>query len=103
MVLGLCHCCFKVLVTLHDLTCSIICVNTALQSGNLKQNFSCPPNNTETKNNMITCTGLSENSGILVHFLPKLDHKELFCSCGADLCFFCSFKVAGNAGNTFLH
>lgn len=68
---------FKVLVTLYDLTCSIICVNTALQSGNLKQNFSRSSSNTETKNNMITCTGLSEESGIPVHFLPKLDHKEL--------------------------
>lgn len=85
MVLSLCCCCFKVLVTLYDLTCSKCCVNTALQSGKLKQNFSHPPNNTETKNNMITCTGLSEKSGILVPFLPALDHEELLCSRVAGL------------------
>lgn len=90
-------------MTLYDLTCSIICVNTALQSGTSEQHFSSLPNNTETNNSIITYAGLSEKSGILVHFLPKLDHKELFCSCGAGLCFFCGFQVAGNIGNTFLH
>lgn len=96
-------CCFKVLVVLYDLTCSIIFMNTALQLCKLKQIFSLSPNNTETKNNVITCKGLSEKSGIVIHFLPKLDHKELFCSCDADLCFFCSFQVAANAGKTSLY
>lgn len=64
-------------MTLYEITCSVICVNTAFQSGNLEQNFSHTPNNTETKNNTITCTGLSEKSGILVHFLTKLNHNPV--------------------------
>lgn len=95
---------FKVLVTLYDLTCSIICVNTALQSGNLKQNFSRSSNNTETKNNMITYLHRAFrevwNSS---PFSSKIRSQRAFCSCGADLCFFCSFQVAGIAGNTYLH